>query len=230
MITFADLKETIVKYHEFVISRKFEWSTLSGSEPEEVKDSLHSVLDFGSWDVKNEDGTTKEELTGWRLHLLNGTICVASFHRFTKPWFYEQTFVLKCFVLALLEHNLCKSAFALMLEHMKNPRCVVDVIIKENNATYVSSFLLDLIGYCVEHGLATPLENIINYEWESLFKQNEALTNNISISSFGVQSWLFFNIETLINCASENNHAECTAILLRWKKDNVLVQGGDMTL
>lgn len=135
-------------------------------------------------------------------------------------WFYEETFVLKCFVLALLEHNLCKSAFALMLEHMKNPRCAVDVIIKENNTTRVSSFLFDLISLCVERGFAIPLENIINYEWESLFKQNETLTDNISISSFGVQNWLFFNIETLINCASENNHTECTAILLRWKKEH----------
>lgn len=230
MTTFADLKETIVKYHKLVISSKHDWKTLSGSEPEEVKDALYAVLNFGLWDTMNEDGTTKEELTGWRLHLLNGTICIDSLHEFTKPWFYEETFVLKCFILALLEHNLCKSVFTLMLEYMKDPRCVVDIIMKENNGTRVSSFLFDLISYCVEHGFAIPLGNIINYEWEGLFKQNEALTDNISISSFGVQSWLFFNIETLINCANENNHTECTVILLRWKKDNVLVQGVDMTL
>ena len=86
MITFADLQKTIVEYHQLLISRKYEWNTLSGSEPEVVNDSLHSVLDFGLWDVKNEDGTTKEELTGWKLHLLNGTICIDScFHQYTKP-------------------------------------------------------------------------------------------------------------------------------------------------
>lgn len=230
MTTFADLKESIIKYHKLMISSKYDWKSLSGSEPNEVKDALYAVLDFGLWDTRNEDGTKKEELTGWRLVLLYGTICICSFHGFKRPWFYERSMVIKCFVLALLEHNLCKSAFTLMLEHMKDSRCVVDIIMEANNTKRVSSFLLDLISYCVEHGFATPLENIINYEWEGLFKQNEALTDNISISSFGVQRWLFSNIETLINCASENNHVECTAILLRWKKDNVLIREGDMLL
>ena len=229
MITFADLKETIVKYHRLMISRKFEWKTSSDSELEEVEDSLYALFDFGALYVKNEDGT-REGLMGWRLELLHGTIGICSSHHFTKPQFYEWTMVIKCFVLALLEHNLCKSAFALMLVHMKDPRCIVDIIMKDNNTTRVSYFLFDLISYCVEHGFATPLGNIINYEWEGVFKQNEALMDNISISSFGVQSWLFFNIETLINCASENNNTECTAILLRWKQDNVLLRGGDMEL
>lgn len=229
MITFTDLKETIVKYHRLIISSTFEWKTSSDNELEEVEDSLYALLNFETLYVKNEDGT-KEGLMGWRLKLLHGTIGICSFHPFTKPWFYERTMIIKCFVLTLLEHNLCKSAFALMLEHMKSPNCVVDIILKDNNITRVSSFLFDLISYCVERGFATPLGNIINYEWEGVFKQNESLTDNVSISSFGVQSWLFFNIETLINCASENNHTECTAILLRWKKNNVLLQGGDMEL
>ena len=229
MTTFADLKETIVKYHRLMISRKFEWKTSSNSESKEVKDSLYAVFDFGALYVKNEDGT-KEELMGWRLRLLHGTIGICSFHHFTKPWFYERTMIIKCFILALLEHNLCKSAFALILEHMKDRRCVVDIIITDNNITRVSSFLFDLISYCVEHGFATPLGNIINYEWEGVFKQNESLMDDISISSFGVQSWLFFNIDTLINCSIENNHTECTAILLRWKQDNVLLRGGNMEL
>jgi hypothetical protein len=89
---------------------------------------------------------------------------------------------------------------------------------------------MDLITKCAECGFAEPLDAIINYKWEELFKDNEKLVDNIASGSFGVQSWLFFNIETLINCAIENNHTECVAILLRWKKDNVLIREGDMSL
>ena len=230
MTTFADLKETIVKYHRLMISSKYDWETLSGSEPEEVKDSLYAVLDFGLWDTRNEDGTKKEEITGWRLQLLHGTICICSFHHFAKPWFYEQNVIIKCFVLALLEHRLYKTAFVLMLDHMKDPRCVVDLISQLEHNKRLSSFLMDLITRCAECGFAEPLDAIINYKWEELFKDNEKLVDNIASDSFGVQSWLFFNIDTLINCAIDNNHTECTAILLRWKQDNVLLRGGDMKL
>jgi hypothetical protein len=230
MITFADLKETIVKYHRLMISGKFEWKTSSDSEPEEVEDSLYAVFDFRVFDVKNEDGTKKEELMGWRLKLLHGTIGICSFHHFTKPWFYERTMVIKCFVLALLEHRLYKTVFVLMLDHMKDPRCVVGLVSELEHVKRQSSLLMDLITKCAECGFAEPLDAIINYNWEKLFKDNEKLVDDIASDSFGVQSWLFFNIDTLINCSIENNHTECTAILLRWKQDNVLLREGDIEL
>ena len=230
MTTFADLKESIIKYHKLMISSKHDWKSLSGSEPEEVKDALYAVLDFGLWDIRNEDGTTKEEITGWRLTLIHGTICIESFHKFTKPWFYERAMVIKCFVLALLEYGLYKTAFVVMLDHMKDVRSVVDLISERERNKRLSSFLFDLISKCAECGFAEPLDAIINYKWEELFKDNERLVDNISSGSFGVYNWLFFNIDTLLSIAAEHNNTECTAILLRWKKDNVLVQGRNIEL
>ena len=230
MITFADLKESIIKYHKLMISSNYDWKSLSGSEPEEVKDTLYGVLDFGLWDTRNEDGTIKEEITGWRLQLMYGTICIESLHRFAQPWFYERTMIINCFVLALLERRLYKTAFVIILDHMKDAESFVDLISEREHTKRLSSFMFDLISKCAECGFAEPLDAIINYEWEKLFMDNEKLVDNISSSSFGVHIWLFFNIDTLLSIATGNNNTECAAILLRWKKDNVLTQGGNMSL
>ena len=231
MTTFADLQKTIVKYHQLLISQKYEWETLCGSEHEIVQDSVYAIFDFGIWDIKNEDGVTKDELTGWRLHLLHGTICIGSYHQYKTPWFCEQTLVFKCFILALLEHRLYKTTFAILLEHMKDSRCVVDLISELEQTKRVAHFLFGLINRCVELNFAEPLDAIINYKWENLFKDYETMTGNISADSFNVYNWMYFAVDSLLNIAVQTNHTECTAILLRWKNDNIFItEGGNMEL
>lgn len=227
---FADLKETVVEYARLFVNSKRGWKVLSGCEPNEAVDSLNTILDFGPWDVQTESGET-ESIVGWRLHMLNGTICLEKFRNSEIPWAFDRSIGARCFLSALLEHQLYKSAFAIMVDQIRETKLHVDFIHENGIPKRRSNILRNLIPLCISHGLVNALNSIINYNWKRLFLDNTPMISNISFETFDIYGYMYKYIDELIEESIESNQPECTAVLLRWKNDNVFIsEEGDMML